>query len=363
MTQPTGERVACHADDGFSAWASTAGGTIALSTYQANKVAFIGWNGVQVSLLMREFQKPMGLDTEFPRLALATRNAIHVFANAPDLAGPYLEDQPGKYDSLFLPRVSFHTNDLNVHDLAFGREGLWIVNTRFSCLATVGELHNFVPRWHPSFVSAVVPEDRCHLNGMAMREGKPTFVTALGKTDDPGAWREGKATGGVLIHVDSNDILLDGLCMPHSPVWHQDRLWFLNSGAGELCLVDLAARKTISVCALPGYLRGLSFVGHYALIGLSKVREKHIFGGLPVQDRYPQLRCGIAIVDTETGINLGLFEFTAGCHELFGVRFLPGLQRANILNLDMPATVQAVTAPDLSYWLRPSSEVPLEGPG
>jgi uncharacterized protein (TIGR03032 family) len=182
-------------------------------------------------------------------------------------------------------------------------------------------------------------------------------VTALGTTDAAGGWREKKADGGVLIDVQSSEIILRGLSMPHSPRWYDNRLWLLNSGAGELLTVDPANGRRETVCVLPGYLRGLTFVGPYALIGLCKIREKHIFGGLPVQQKNEKLPCGIAIVDLRTGREAGFFEFTEGCEELFEIQFLPGIRRPMILNLEKPQTRLAVCNPDSAYWLRPSSEI------
>ena len=108
---------------------------------------------------------------------------------------------------------------------------------------------------------------------------------------------------------------------------------------------------------MPGYLRGLCFCGPYALVGLCKIRERHIFGGLPIQQRGEPLRCGVAVVDLRSGEEQGLFEFTAGCEELYDVQFLPGVHRPMILNLLRPEVHQAMTNPDSCYWLRPSSEI------
>jgi uncharacterized protein (TIGR03032 family) len=256
-----------------------------------------------------------------------------------------------------LPRVAHFTGDLNIHDLAYGRDGLWVVNTRFSCLAVLSAEFSFVPRWRPKFVSQTAPEDRCHLNGLAMVEGRPKYATALGETDTPGGWRENKAMGGVLIDVDANEVVLHGLSMPHSPRWHDGRLYVLNSGTGELWRVEPHDGTYDVVCALPGYLRGLCFVGRFALVGLSQIRERHIFGGMPVQQNAGPLKCGVAVVDTQSGQSIGMFEFTSGVEEIYDVQFLPGTRRPMILNLDKEATRQAFTAPEFSYWLRPSNLV------
>ena len=352
-------RIACECSNGFTEWLSTAPGAVAVSTYQAGKLALIGWDGRQASLLMRQFDKPMGMAQRGNSLALATRHEVTLFADAPLLAPDYLDDASGRgrYDALFLPRVTYHTGDLNVHDLAFGREGLWIVNTRFSCLAGLSQEHCFIPRWKPPFVSELAPEDRCHLNGLALVDGEPKYVTALGTTDQPGQWRDRKANGGVLLEVPSGQTVLEGLSMPHSPRWHAGAVWFLNSGAGELCrYVPGESRHTV-VTTLPGYLRGLCIAGNFALVGLSRIRERHIFGGLPVLERFADLQCGVALIELASGREVGRFEFTSGCTELFEVQFVPGPRRPMIVNLQMEAARQAFPAPDFSYWLRPSNQV------
>jgi len=349
--------ITCAASDGFVGWLARAGGSIVVSTYQAGKVATIGWDGSRVTLLMREFDKPLGIAVREGRMILATRNDVWFLANAPLLAPNYIEDQPGRYDGLYLPRATYHTGDLNTHDVAWAGDDLILVNTRFSCLARLSTDHSFTPFWRPRFVTDLVPEDRCHLNGLAMVDDRPRFVTALGTTDSPGAWREKKATGGVVIGVDSAEIVVRGLAMPHSPRWHAGRLWVVNSGTGELVVIDPVTGGWDVVCGLPGYLRGLSFAGRYALVGLCKIREKHLFGGLPVQERWGRLRCGVAVIDLESGREVGLFEFTSGCEELYDVHFLPGIRRPMILNLDKPAARQAMVNPESSFWLRPSSEI------
>ncbi|MBW4637263.1 MAG: TIGR03032 family protein [Gloeocapsa sp. UFS-A4-WI-NPMV-4B04] len=349
--------IACNTSDAFAAWLSQAGGSVAISTYQAGKVALVGWNGEQVSMLLRQFPKPMGMAVQGQRLALATQQEVWMFANSPLLAHEYLEDQPGRYDALYLPRVAYFTGDLNIHDLAFGSDTLWLVNTRFSCLAGLSIDFSFVPRWQPPFISQLAPEDRCHLNGLAMVEGKPKFITALGESDTAGGWRVNKATGGILMDVESGEIVSRGLSMPHSPCWHNGYLWLLNSGSGELLRVDPLSGQQDVVCTLPGFLRGLCCVGKYALVGLSQIREQHIFGGLPVQERFEHLLCGVAVVDLSSGEVVGMLEFTTGCQELYDVGFLPGVLCPTILNSQKSEIRQAFTAPEFAYWLRPSSQI------
>src|SRR5439155_6225798 len=140
---------------------------------------------------------------------------------------------------------------------------LWVVNTRFSYLCTLDRDHSFVPRWRPPFVGALAAEDRCHLNGLALVDGRPKYATALGETDTAGGWRAGKAAGGCVIDVGGNGVVVRGLSMPHSPRWHDGRLWALESGTGRLVLADPAAGRCEAVAELPGFTRGLALVGPY----------------------------------------------------------------------------------------------------
>ncbi len=348
-------QIACNITDSFAEWMSRCGGVVAVSTYQAGKVGMFGWDGRQVTLVMREFDKPLGMAWEAGRLAIACRHQVWQLADAPLLAESYLTDQPGRYDALYLPRAAHFTGDVNAHDLAYGADGLWMVNTRFGCLAQLSTEYSFVPGWQPPFITELVPEDRCHLNGVALRDGKPAYVTALGVSNEPGGWRENKARGGVVIDVASGEVAVTGLSMPHSPRWHDGALWFLNSGAGELRRVDPESGARETVCTLAGYTRGLAFAGDVALVGLCRIRERHIFGGLPVQERFPELRCGIALVDLRTGQEIGAVDFTAGCHEIYDVLFLPGARRPMILNAEREASRQAFTSPAFAYWLRPEN--------
>lgn len=345
----------CRPDAGFMDWLAGSGGSLAITTYQAGKLLLIGWNGSQISLLLRDFDKAMGLDTDGDRLLLATRYGVGLYANTPALAPNYRE--PGRYDALYLPRVDWPMPDMNIHDVALTGDDIWLVATRCNALISPSDRHSFEPRWRPPFISDLVPEDRCHLNGLAMVDGKPGFVTALGETDELVGWRERKADGGIVIDVTSGEIVLRGLAMPHSPRWHDGKLYVLNSGAGELLCVDPQTGSSETVCRLQGYLRGLTFVGAYAVIGLCQIRETHIFGGMPVQRAYDRLLCGVAIVDLANSRQVGCLEITAGCSEIFDLRFLDGIRKPNILNREKTDSHDALTAPGCHFWLRETNVV------
>ena len=202
------------------------------------------------------------------------------------------EQQDG-YDRLYLPQVGNTTGDLDIHDMAVDGDGrLVFVNTLFGCLATLSETHSFKPLWRPPFISKLAAEDRCHLNGLAMKDGRAAYVTAVSQSDVVDGWREHRAAGGVVIDVASNEIVASGLSMPHSPRWHQGKLWLLNSGSGDFGYVDLKTGRFEPVTFCAGYMRGLYFHGDFALVGLSKPRHNKTFSGLPLDENSASARGG-----------------------------------------------------------------------
>lgn len=221
-------------------------------------------------------------------------------------------------------RKSLYTGNVHGHDLAFGSDGLWMANTLFSCLCTFDDGYHFVPRWRPSFVSELIDQDRCHLNGLAMESGRPRYVSVLAETDTPAGWRPTKATGGAIIDVESDAVITRGLAMPHSPRLHEGRLWVLDSGTGSLVTVDRATGDREVVETVPGYTRGLALHGQFAFVGLSKIRETSVFGDLPISDHHEELRCGIAIVDLNSGRTVATFQFHTGVEEIFAVEVIAG---------------------------------------
>jgi uncharacterized protein (TIGR03032 family) len=318
-------------DAGFGRWVEEAGCTVVISTYQAGKLLLVGHDGRQMTVNMRDMHAPMGLAVEGDRMAVALRESVVVFGDDPARAASLAGHPPGAFEHLYLPRVTHRTGDIRAHDVAFGRDGLWIVNTRFSCLSLAREGRDLEPRWQPRFVSACVPEDRCHLSGLAMEGGAPAFVTAHAATDTPDGWRDHKAGGGVVIDVASGEPFARGFTMPHSPRIARGALWVLDSGEGALLRIDRASGARTVVTRLPGFTRGLYMSGRHALVGLSKIREAKVFGGLAIAAYLPQLVCGVAVVNVETGKVEGKLRFTAACEEIFDVAVLPGMRRVQVL--------------------------------
>src|SRR5262245_48521927 len=302
------------------------GVSLLVSTYQAGKLVIVREQQGAVNTHFRSFLRPMGLTVgpAADRLAVGAAIQVWEFRDVPDVAAR-LEPE-GTHDACFLPRSSHVTGDVAIHEMAYGKGGqLWFVNTRFSCLATIDPSASFTPRWRPRFVSQLEPSDRCHLNGLAMLDDAPRYVTALGTSDEPAGWRANKARGGVLMDVVSGEVVVPGLSMPHSPRLYGGRLWACESGAGTLGVVDPAAGKYEPVAAVPGFTRGLDFAGRFAFVGLSQVRESAVFGGIPITERLAghERTCGVAVVDWLAGRLVGLLRFEDAVQEVFAVAVLP----------------------------------------
>lgn len=330
-----------------------AGITLLVSTYQSGRlIALRNDNGV-VNTHFRFLRRPMGVAVGAERLAVGTQREIVEYRNQPEVA---VKIEPtGSHDACYVPLRRHVTGEVSIHDMAYDANGeLWFVNTRFSCLATVDSEHSFVPRWQPRFISTLAAEDRCHLNGMAMVDGRPAFVTAFGTSDEAGGWRTGKADSGLVIDIASNEIVAAGLSMPHSPRWHDERLWVLESGHGRIGVVDLASGSVDTVAELPGFTRGLTFVGRYALVGLSQVRES-VFDGLPLTQRDEPRRCGVWIIDTSTGTTVGFLQFDGSVREVFDVQVLSA-RMPDVLELDDERLNGSFVVPDAAPFDRHHEE-------
>ncbi|MGQ0699519.1 MAG: TIGR03032 family protein [Panacagrimonas sp.] len=319
--------------------------SLAVSTYQAGKLILVRNDGGVLNTHFRPFAKPMGIAADHARLSVGGANTVWHYRNVPAV-GPKLEPA-GKHDAAFLPRRIHVTGDIDIHEMSWDKDGeLWAVNTRFGCLCTFDADHSFTPRWQPSFLSALAPEDRCHLNGLGMVDGCAKYVTALGETDTAGGWRSNKARGGILVDVESGQVLLRGLSMPHSPRWYQNKLWVLESGEGALSVVDLKAGTWKTVAQMPGFTRGIDFYGPLAFIGLSQVRESAVFSGIPLVQRVRERTCGVWVVHIETGETLGFIRFETGVQEIFAVSVLAGIRYPDVLEFDDPRLSHSYVLPD-----------------
>jgi uncharacterized protein (TIGR03032 family) len=319
----------------FERWLASTINSIAFTTYQAGKLFMLGVKAEGgLSIFERTFPRSMGLavSADGRRLALATEYQLQCFDNVLP-AGALSSDG---YDALFAPHAGWVTGDLDAHDVAFGPDGRPLfVNTLFSCIAAVSDNHSFRPVWKPRFISKLAAEDRCHLNGFAVENGEARFATAISHSDTADGWRDRRVGGGIVIDVESGEVVVEGLSMPHSPRLHEGRLWLLNSGTGEFGYVDLKAGRFEPVAFCPGYARGLAFIGGHALVGLSLGRENRTFSGLPLdenlQARRTDARCGLAVFSLGTGDMTAWVRFEGVVHELYDVAALPGVSRPSLI--------------------------------
>jgi len=313
----------------FESWLFEHQVSLSFSTYQAGKLFFVGLNDKQkLSVFERTFARCMGigLDPESQAMWVASLYQLWRFENALKPGQSYQG-----YDRVYVPQVGFTTGDVDVHDVAVDKQGPVFVNTLFSCLARPSQRFSFNPCWQPPFISKLAAEDRCHLNGLALRDQQAAYVTSVSKADVNEGWREHRETGGVVIDVRNNEIIADGLSMPHSPRWYRDRLWLLDSGRGDFGYVDLKSGRFEPVTFCPGYLRGMSFFGDFAVVGLSKPRENKSFEGLELQQKLERKkikpRCGLQVINIKTGDIVHELRIEGVVEELYDVCVLQGTKR------------------------------------
>lgn len=325
----TNNKLEINASRQFCSWLAEHNISLSFSTYQAGKLFFIGLDEKQqLSVFERTFARCMGigLDPKTQALWVANLYQIWRFENALKSG----QDYQG-YDRVYVPQVGYTTGDVDVHDIAVTDEGPVFVNTLFSCLAKNSEKYSFEPIWQPPHISKLAAEDRCHLNGLAIKGGKPAYVTCVSKTDVNEGWREHRQTGGVVIDVQSNEYVAEGLSMPHSPRWYKDRLWVLNSGEGEFGYVDLKTGQFEAIAFCPGYLRGMSFFGDFAVVGLSKPRGNKTFEGLVLQqkleDKQVQPRCALQVINLTTGDIVHEMRIEGVVEELYDVCVIPEVSK------------------------------------
>ena len=305
---------------------------LAVTSYQSGLLYLIGRNPKTGGLNVHQtpLLRPMGL-AQAPDGTFLVAAGFHLvrFVNA--LAPHQRANEI--FDVCYVPRTVHITGELDAHDVGIDSTGGPVfVNTRFNCLARVSDRYSFEEAWRPPFISALVDEDRCHLNGLAMRDGDPAYVTAVSRSDTIDGWRDRRADGGVVIDVRSGAVVCEGLSMPHSPRLHRGALWLLNSGTGELGMVDLPKNGGMGrfepVAFCPGFLRGLALHGRYAFVGLSKPRYKR-FEGLALDARLAAADsepwCGVQIIDMETGTCVDWFRIDGQVAELYDLAVIPGV--------------------------------------
>lgn len=323
--------------------------SLAFSSYQLGKFFLIGRhppNGL--STFQRNFSRCMGIATDPVNdvIYLSTSYQIWKFKNCL-LPG---DDYSG-YDRMYSPQTCYFTGQTDIHDMALNSAGeLIYVNTLFSCLAKLNAEHTFQPLWKPHFVTKLAPEDRCHLNGLAMQDGQPRYVSYFSQTNSPQGWRDYKKNGGGIIDIMTNEIICDGLSMPHSPRIYQNKLWVLNSGTGHLGYIDITNGQFQEVIFLPGYLRGLQFIENYAIVGLSHLREKSIIEAEQLENNIKKSNetphCGIYIIDCQTGTLIHQLELSGSLAEIYDIAILHHIKKPMTIGIEEDHIQRIVSIPE-----------------
>ena len=335
--QPAANQTQISVSRGFGNWLVRNNCSLAFSSYQTGQLFLVGMlpNG-QVSFHQQNYVRAMGLHATPQRLYVGSLFQIWRLENvlAPN------ERANNHFDRLYVPRNAQTTGDVDVHELGIDKAGRVIfVNTKFSCLATMSLTHGFKPLWKPSFISRLAAEDRCHLNGLAMRDGAPAYVTAVSRSDMINGWRDRRHEGGVLIDVQNDRVVTDQLSMPHSPRATADGIYLLDSGRGQIARVDAQTGEKTDIAFCPGFLRGLAIHGGYAIATVSLPRDG-AFGGLQLQDelkkRDGEPWCGICIVDLRTGDLVEWIRLNGAIKELFDVAVIPDVRCPMALGVQSP---------------------------
>ena len=329
---------------GMAGWLASHRLSLAITSYQSGRLYLVGADPKgRVSFFERIFERAMGVVGNAQRLYLGGLYQLWRFEN---VLRPG-ESMHGQFDKCYVPRNAQTIGDLDIHELGIRKNGKVVfVNTKYSCLAELSQTHSFKPIWKPSFISRLAPEDRCHLNGLAMVDGEPRYVTAACRSDSVDGWRDRRHDGGIVIDVLSNEIVCEGLSMPHSPRWANGKLWLLNAGTGELGWVDFETKKFVPLTFCPGFLRGLSIHGNVAAVGLSKPRNQR-FEGLALDDALRQRDadpwCGVQIVSLANGDVLNWIRFEGEIGEVFDVCFLPNVRNPMMVGLRTPEIRELIT--------------------
>jgi uncharacterized protein (TIGR03032 family) len=321
--------------------------SFAVTSYQTGQLMLVGaMAGGRLSVFQRNFVRAMGLWASSQTIYVSSIAQLWRLENV--LGPQQIANQ--HFDRLYVPRTAQTTGDIDMHEIGVMADGQVVfVNTKYSCLAMVDATHSFRPVWKPKFISKLAPEDRCHLNGLAMKDGKPKFVTAVSRSDVVDGWRERRGEGGVIVDVDTDRIVTEDLSMPHSPRLVDGKLYVLDSGRGNLCRVDEKTGKHEAIAFCPGFLRGLSFWRGYALVATSLPRDG-TFKGLQLDQeiaaRDGEARCGVFVIDVKNGDILHWVRFDGLVRELFEATFLPGVRTPMCVGLASPEMRTLITLPD-----------------
>ena len=340
--------------------------SLAVTSYQTHRLIFIRSDGETIDTYFKTFQRPMGIYADSNRLTLGTFSQVLEFKRCDDLlmkikngdldntdAMPrkLLEkdkekmqaliekrkqelEEVKKSDTLFLSRAALTTGMINIHDIAWGTEGLWVVNSTFSCLSTLSTSFSFIAKWKPHFISEIIAEDRCHLNGMALKDGKPKYVTTFNKFNTRDSWTKCDKHDGTLMDVDTNEILIDGLIMPHSPRYNNGKVYVCDSGTGKILQYDPENGELTEIIKLQGFTRGLTFYGPLMFVGLSQSRASDIKKPAPITKEYEETYSGIWIINLKNYQEIAYIKFEGDVHQIYDIAIIPDALYPSLINIE-----------------------------
>jgi len=344
--------------------------SLAVTSYQSARLILVRSDGETIDTNLKAFPRPMGIYADENHITLGTFNQVLEFKRADDIlesikngsldnTGNFstkelekdkekmqeLKEQRDeeiaevrKADALYLPRASLTTGMINIHDIAWGDEGLWVVNSTFSCLSTLSPDNSFVARWKPKFISKLVPEDRCHLNGMAMLNGKPKYVTTFNMEDSRDSWSEGRIDYGTLIDIDTDEILIEGMIMPHSPKVYKGEVYVCESGLGVVWRYNPITKEKAQVVKLQGFTRGLYFYGGVMFVGLSQVRASEIKTPSPISTMYDETYAGVWMINLEDNTEIGHIKCDGDVDQIYDIAIIPDSTMPELLNVNSSLT-------------------------
>lgn len=319
-----GLAISCRSSAGFTDLLQELEISLLVTSARAGHMLTLGVQNGQLLLTTVEQHQPGGIAADEKRIAVATHGQVQIYASpsgTPDRGG---RRPHGTHNTppQFRAQRSHHTNGLVSPALGWGHEGLWMVNTGLSCLSLLRETGDAVVGWKPCFISHLTDDDRCHLNGLAMQDGRPRYTTALGHSDRPLGWRAEPFQSGIVMDVPTGTVIANGLIVPRSPQVHLGRLYLLQSWIGELCLVDTRSGTIECIQAFPGYLAGMGCHRGYAFVALSRVPDPEIAGSAALTLR-EDLACGIAVVNLRTGRAEEAINFLTGIDQVSDLAVLP----------------------------------------
>lgn len=329
--------------------------SIIFSTYQAGKLVILSsGDGKSLRKFARPLKRPMGIaiDERQSRMAVSTKSEITIYKNNSNLAKTY-PPAPGIFEHLFIPTIGYKTGLIDTHEIVFGGENVFFVNTLFSCISKPSRNYHFEAIWKPPFISELIPEDRCHLNGLAVKNGKPKYASMFSETNTSHGWRHESFMRGLIYDIDKEVPILKNLSLPHSPIYFRSKLYFLQSALGEVSEYDLVTKSLKTLHKTDGFVRGLEVTDNYIILAKSKIRpSSKSFGHLPIAQK--DTKCGIEILKRKSGKRVALLEYHDKISEIFGLRIYNNSNAVGILTADDPYYDKCITIEkNHNYWMKP----------